>query len=472
MVALLVAQSLPGRTSAAQQITYDYGTYCYTSQPTCTTTSSQCAPGMSCLPATDGSCVGSTVNNACTATTTSGTTWYACYNSSSPPACVRRSYLTVDRYSSLACYGSQAECESSSSNSCLSSGGTRCVSSPGLACSDAALRVDRSFYCPLSVPPPPPLSAPQPPALPPPPVSPDANLIAGGGFEESDYGLNRLTRQYAYSPAPGGDGWTFSSQSGVIMALTPAWGSVQAYELFQFAFLQGAGASVSKTLTGLVPGATYRLQFAYIGRPAAGTAVAGFGNDLQVEVGGVTVFSASGIRAPYDVLAARPDWIETMSSTWVAPASGAASIVFRTTNPLGGDRRARGRAVGPREATSCTVQSVAAASSRQHRPLLLLSCRLTRHGPGCSSLPSPSSHRTTFIDGVKLIGTAGPSAFTSGRLLSSPPPAASSTSSSFSSSPPPPPPRSFGSSLSPPPFRYVLRSPPPAVPPENYVNQP
>ena len=171
--------------------------------------------------------------------------------------------------------------------------------------------------------------SPPPPNPTPPPPPPDTALAPDGGFEDECAGVP----QYAYRPQSAT--WAFVGGAGVI---GPA-GQDAFYSLANegscYGFLQGTGAAASANLTGLVPGARYRLLWAMKGRySAAYNDVNDGNNDINVFINGAPLYSEVNVSSNG---ACARCWSMRESPAWVANASQA-TLTFTTTNPLGGDR--------------------------------------------------------------------------------------------------------------------------------------
>jgi len=115
-------------------------------------------------------------------------------------------------------------------------------------------------------------------------VSATPQLLADGGFESP------TTSTYQYNPS--GSAWTFSAQSGNNGSGISANGSIftgsnaNAPEGVQVGFLQGTG-TISQTISGLTPGATYNLLFSAAQR----TVYVNGGQTWAVTLNGTTVAS-------------------------------------------------------------------------------------------------------------------------------------------------------------------------------------
>ena len=85
--------------------------------------------------------------------------------------------------------------------------------------------------------------------------------VAGGGFEAPEVGAG-------YEYRPGSSPATFTGGSGVV-GNGSVWGFAAAPEGDQLAFLQGgeAPATISLPVTGLTPGASYKVSFRLSARP-------------------------------------------------------------------------------------------------------------------------------------------------------------------------------------------------------------
>jgi len=103
------------------------------------------------------------------------------------------------------------------------------------------------------------------------PTVPGAPVVSDGSFELPEVGSG-----YVYGPAAAGT--AFAGGAGVA-GNGSAWGFQAAPDGDQVGFLQGAGGSITLTVTGLTPGASYRVGFSLAQRAGYGavTVAAAFG---------------------------------------------------------------------------------------------------------------------------------------------------------------------------------------------------
>jgi hypothetical protein len=95
--------------------------------------------------------------------------------------------------------------------------------------------------------------------------SPSGPAVAGGGFEAPEVGTG-----YVYRPS--GSPATFTGNSGITANAT-AWGFDAAPEGDQVAFVQSYGVAsvITLSVSGLTPGAGYKVRFWIASRPGYGT---------------------------------------------------------------------------------------------------------------------------------------------------------------------------------------------------------
>ena len=135
----------------------DVGGTCYGTSPTC---SNNCATGLSCYSATDGSCAPPTAGGLgeCPACSPSAT-YYSCYCNAAVARSLGEVCAGVDPVTSRDCYSSVADCNGDSSNTCSSmAGGTSCVSGSTTVCSHVGAVTfpgasgPFQYYCPSAGP--------------------------------------------------------------------------------------------------------------------------------------------------------------------------------------------------------------------------------------------------------------------------------------------------------------------------------
>jgi YD repeat-containing protein len=144
-------------------------------------------------------------------------------------------------------------------------------------------------------------------------VSPPA--VANASFEAP------AVADYVYVPTA-----AFSNLAGVARA-RGAWGFAAAPDGAQVAFLQGTGAAVKVALSGLAPGASYRVRF----RLAARGGNSGTILDLAYQDSGAAGTAALGTFAP-----AGPAFAERTSATFAA--AGTTGTLSFTARPIDGDQ--------------------------------------------------------------------------------------------------------------------------------------
>jgi hypothetical protein len=150
-------------------------------------------------------------------------------------------------------------------------------------------------------------------AAPPPP--PSAPTVAGGGFEAPDMGSG-----YVYRPA--GSPATFAGNSGVA-GNGSAWGFAAAPEGDQVAFLQGGDepAVISLPVTGLTPGASYKVSFRISIRPGHSA------NPVSLSFGGTALGTFNPPTAAFTSVTSAAFTAGASSGTLTFTASGS-SIYF------------------------------------------------------------------------------------------------------------------------------------------------
>lgn len=162
------------------------------------------------------------------------------------------------------------------------------------------------------------------PNLPPP-------LIPGGGFEAPDLG----TGFAAYAYAPTGGPAAFSGNSG-LAGNASAWGFATAPEGDQVAFIANGPtpASLSLPVSGLTPGASYKISFRFTARPG----YLGIPVTLAFDGSAIGTFAPQNYdfvattSAPFTASAASG----TLSFTGIASADAMASALDLVTVTPGG----------------------------------------------------------------------------------------------------------------------------------------
>ena len=154
----------------------------------------------------------------------------------------------------------------------------------------------------------------------------EANLIANGSFEATQYG----TGYYAY-PNATLDSWTYTLGGGILNASAgSAWyigSGPSGFDGDQYAFLQGTGSTISQSFTS--GDGAYELTFLDAGRSAFGS----YNGDqtFQVWIDGNLVGTFSTVSNSNFAL-------QTINN--IDLTAGSHTLMFLTLNPLGGDETA------------------------------------------------------------------------------------------------------------------------------------